>query len=237
MLKRGKNDKWNKTKWVCQCNCDDRTVREVSRSLLKSGKSKSCGCYHKDRVRQSRKEYVKGNKFEFVDDYVVGYTSTGKRFYFDKCDYDVVKNHTWGTSKGNRVVATINRKTVSIHRFILNPEEDKVIDHINGNPLDNRRSNLRICTIQENTFNAKVSKNNTSGVTGVWFSKEKNKWYAEGKLNQKKIYLGTYQDFAKAVEARVKYEIDNCGEFRSKRNDDKIIEILKSINSDLIHKL
>ncbi len=76
------------------------------------------------------------------------------------------------------------------------------VDHINGNPLDNRKSNLRVTTHQQNGFNRKISKNNTSGYKGVSFDKRRNKYVANIKVNYKIIYLGGYET---AKEAAIAY--------------------------------
>lgn len=55
-----------------------------------------------------------------------------------------------------------------LHRFLMKPPKDMVVDHINRNPLDNRRINLRVCTMEENNRNLSLRKNNTSGTMGVY---------------------------------------------------------------------
>ena len=76
------------------------------------------------------------------------------------------------------------------------------IDHINGNRLDNRLENLRCVTRAENMRNISISTANTSGVTGVSWSKGSRKWIAYIKINSQHIHLGTYADFSEAVSAR-----------------------------------
>ena len=85
-----------------------------------------------------------------------------------------------------------------------------VVDHINHNTLDNRKSNLRIVSISENTQNLKeVRKNNTSGVRGVYYSTKRKRWVAQLNINKKKIHVGCFTDIKDAEiaikNARKKY--------------------------------
>jgi hypothetical protein len=84
------------------------------------------------------------------------------------------------------------RKTISLHRFIVNCPAGKCVDHINGNLLDNRRENLRICTQAENRYNSQKSKSNTSGYKGVSWSNSVKKWRSQIRRNKKNLHLGYY---------------------------------------------
>ncbi len=75
------------------------------------------------------------------------------------------------------------------------------VDHINGNPEDNRWSNLRLATNAENLRNRGKQKNNTSGFKGVTWCKTKRRWIAQIKLMQKTKNLGSFKDAAEAHEA------------------------------------
>lgn len=79
------------------------------------------------------------------------------------------------------------------------------IDHVNGNGLDNRIVNLRCVSGKENIRNCRLSKNNTSGVNGVWV--QGGRFVAEIMVNRKKISLGSYKNIDEAKEARRKAEI------------------------------
>jgi hypothetical protein len=76
------------------------------------------------------------------------------------------------------------------------------IDHINGNPLDNRIENLRDVSRQENSKNQQRRSNNKSGVPGVGFDKQTNSWYASIMIDGKHIKLGRFKSFLEAVRAR-----------------------------------
>ena len=104
-------------------------------------------------------------------------------------------------------------KIISMHRFIMNPMEDMVVDHINGDKLDNRLENLRICKHRENDWNKGIISTNTSGVTGVVLTPW-NTWCARIEVNKKRIYLGTFKTFEEAVQARKEAEIKYFGEYR-----------------------
>jgi len=84
------------------------------------------------------------------------------------------------------------------------PPEDKVMDHINGNRLDNRIENLRIATRSQNGANRKYQTNNTSGYRGVHWVKADKIWRASIKVNNKVKQLGRYKT---AEEASEVYEL------------------------------
>jgi phosphoglycerol transferase MdoB-like AlkP superfamily enzyme len=96
----------------------------------------------------------------------------------------------------------LNGKLVRIlmHRGILNPENSKLqVDHIDGNPMNNQRSNLRLCTNQENAFNKQIGSNNTSGYKGVYFTQ--NSWVAKITKDGK----NRYERFDSKEEAKNAY--------------------------------
>ena len=84
------------------------------------------------------------------------------------------------------------------------PENE--VDHINGIRSDNRISNLRSVTAKENMQNVRLTRNNTSGVTGVWKDKKRGKWYAEIFCSGRRYYLGRFDMFEDAVKARKRAE-------------------------------
>lgn len=132
--------------------------------------------------------------------------------YIDLDDVDKVKKYKWGLE--GRYIK--NKEVGKLHRFIMSCPEDKLVDHINHNSLDNRRKNLRICTYQQNNMNVSVSKRNKSGVVGVSFHKASKKWAARIKLNKKDIWLGSFEFIEDAIKARREAEIKYFGEYRNK---------------------
>src|SRR3990167_296143 len=93
-------------------------------------------------------------------------------------------------------------RSFRMHRIILNAPDGYEVDHINGNPLDNRKSNIRICTRQQNMRNVKLSTKNTSGYKGVSWSAIGKKWMAYISYGNKKTkYLGYYTDKKDAAYA------------------------------------
>lgn len=94
------------------------------------------------------------------------------------------------------------RKTIQyMHRLLMETPVGMHTDHINGNKLDNRRTNLRVCTPSQNILNSKLSKSNNSGVKGV--SRSRNRWKARIMINRKDITIGYFSDLADAIGARV----------------------------------
>jgi len=76
------------------------------------------------------------------------------------------------------------------------------VDHINGDTLDNRKHNLRVCTHTQNSWNHGLSKANTSGVSGVYYFKAGATWRAQISVNRVRIYLGKFKSKGAAIRAR-----------------------------------
>ena len=102
---------------------------------------------------------------------------------------------------------SFNGKQTLLHRYILKPQQCEIIDHIDRNPLNNTRQNLRIATFQLNSLNRNMQKNNTSGVVGVSYAKDRNKWTSQIKVNNKTISLGHFLKKEDAIKVRKEAEL------------------------------
>lgn len=113
-----------------------------------------------------------------------------------------------------------NRYTIAMHRFIMGLEkgDKRVVDHINHDTLDNRKSNLRVCTQSQNCMNRILKRSPTYGLVGVRFvEKNKNKpWRAVLKIKQKAVVVGSYTTKEEAHEAYQKASSQLFGEFKLK---------------------
>lgn len=98
-------------------------------------------------------------------------------------------------------------KLIYLHRYIVNAPDGTYVDHINGNTLDNRKCNLRITNNADNVRNGKIRINNSTGINGVYFRKERNRFIATIKVNYKKINLGSFKTLEEATNARKLAEI------------------------------
>ena len=134
------------------------------------------------------------------------------RAIIDKNDLDKVKNLKWSLTSFKYVINT-NNGSLYLHQLILGEKKWFIIDHINMDKLDNRKNNLRFCTVSQNGMNRDKDKNNTSGFKGVSWSKNDRKWRARINLKGKEIHLGNFDDKKEAArvynEAAKKYH----GEF------------------------
>ena len=135
----------------------------------------------------------------------------------DLDDVDKVKNIKWHRSDLQRSTyycLSNDSEWKRIHRLIMGvTDKNIIVDHINHNGLDNRKSNLRICTSGQNTCNCLTSKNNKSWHKGVYWSKERKKWCAQISINNKTKGLGRYDTIEEAIEAREKAAKEYYGEF------------------------
>lgn len=145
-----------------------------------------------------------------------------KKCIVDDEDFERLNKYKWYLGTSGYVVRVVYlgggvkdkiQKQVYIHRIILNCPIGKFTDHINHNKLDNRKSNLRICSLTENNFNKKTQSNNKSGYKGVYWDKFRNKWVAQFHLNRKHYYIGRFDDKIEAAKAYNNAIIKIAGEF------------------------
>ncbi|MFA6445728.1 MAG: HNH endonuclease [Candidatus Paceibacterota bacterium] len=136
----------------------------------------------------------------------------------DDKDYDLVSKYNWSVA-GNRYARAaaydtdekdknghIKQRVIKMHRLIIGAKKNEFVDHINGNGFDNRRENLRICTMSQNMCNQKKSSANKSGYKGVIAMVGKNhekrnkKWLSYININKKRIYGGYFFTKEEAAE-------------------------------------
>ena len=213
----------HQTMWVCKCSCGKIiTTRALQ---LKNGDSISCGHKQKEIVSSIAKNKKKTNKYDLESkDYGIGFLRDGKEFWFDKEDYELIKDLYWQLDVHGYIYDKTNNKYTWLAHLITHTSPSEcIIDHIHGSETitDNRKSNLRIVTKSQNQMNRKIAINNTSGVVGVNKDGKSNKWRARIMINQKEIYLGSYNNFEDAVVARKEAEEKYFGEY-SYDNSQKI---------------
>lgn len=140
--------------------------------------------------------------------------SGGKWATIDDEDYGtVIKFSPWFCSSRGYAVCNINGQTGHMHRLILQSKFGEFTDHINGNPLDNRKSNLRVCNHSQNGANQVAKKKNKTGFKGVHWSKTRKKFCAQIQVNQKMFNLGRYSSATDAAIAYNKAATKAWGKF------------------------
>jgi hypothetical protein len=140
----------------------------------------------------------------------------GKVAIVDDADFEWLSQWPWFFSTGyaiRREGKLFGRKNIMMHRLIMNTPEGMDTDHINGDKLDNRRENLRVCTRSQNMQNTTRRSDNTSGYKGVDWDKENGKWRAEIKVDSRRINLGRYDSAEEAALAYDRAAREYHGEF------------------------
>lgn len=154
------------------------------------------------RTRFDKNEYVVHDNYIEVYLYnrsgdIVGST------YIDAEDKWVLK-HKWCLMKNGYVSAMVSKKRTYLHILVMNAIKE--IDHVDRNPLNNRKSNLRLCSSSQNNYNRPRYKTNKSGYSGVYWKKDRNKWTAYINVEGKRIHLGHFSCRKKAINARIQAE-------------------------------
>lgn len=144
-----------------------------------------------------------------------GYTFRRIRLLPDKyaivepADFYKVNKHIWWARKNGKhyyvavhfLPDSNNGSLVYMHRELINPPKNLVVDHINRNPLDNRRANLRLATISQNNLNYSGRRGKTSKYKGVSWYRASKRWQAKIQANKKRTYLGYFDSETEAAKA------------------------------------
>lgn len=142
----------------------------------------------------------------------------GKFALVDDEDYEFLNQYKWYCDPygyAARMVRQNGRRAVTLmQRYVLCPLPGVVLDHINGNRLDNRRCNLRMCQKADNNKNRRVNKANTSSrYKGVTWREHAHAWKAYIKIDRKQIHLGYFKDEREAGKAYNEAAKQLFGEF------------------------
>lgn len=226
VLRRGedrinKRNKKIKT-WVCQCSCENHTIKEVIEANLIRGLSSSCGCLKREQLIEfNQKTKRKHNTYVENEDCMVGYTTnTNKEFYISKEDYEFLKNFSFCEhvkSNGYTILEAYDSRDKK-EKNILEILDCKGYDHIDRNTFNNQRNNLRPATQSQNVLNRSVSSANNSGVIGVGWRADTKKWRARITYKNQRYFLGDYKDFEDAIKARLEAEKKYFGEWAPQRH-------------------
>jgi len=144
----------------------------------------------------------------------------GKFAIVDAADYDWLSSFKWHAHKVKRTFYAARgirldgkQRQDRMHRVIMGAGDDHIIDHINRDGLDNRRANLRLCTLSENARNTHSRKGASSAYIGVSWHKRSGKWLARLKVAGRDKYLGVFYCEADAAHAYDAAARNHFGEF------------------------
>ncbi len=117
----------------------------------------------------------------------------------DDSDFELLSQQNWQLGADGYPRSHGEVKLMS--RFIMNAPRHLEVDHIDGNPLNNQRANLRLATSSQNKCNRGARKDCKSGYKGVSWHSQRNKWTARIKAGTKYLHLGLFEDIKDAVSA------------------------------------
>lgn len=139
----------------------------------------------------------------------------------DESDTGILRSHHWSIQR-NRQSETYyvyrqvrtggHRRKIYLHRELMGATAGYQVDHINGDGLDNRRINLRLCTNVENSYNRKPSSRSKTGLKGV-YKTSRGKWAACCSSSGRTLHLGIYPTSVDAARAYDVYAVEHYGEF------------------------
>lgn len=149
-------------------------------------------------------------------------TLKNEKIKIDNKLFIFLNQYNWRVVKpkwGKYAEAYINNRHILMHRLIMKASKKQIVDHRNGDGLDNQIKNLRFCTKSQNAQNRGKQNNNTSGYKGVWFFsgnskiKLKKRWVAELRKNKKRCFFQYFNTAKEAARAYNKKAKELFGEF------------------------
>lgn len=196
-----------KVKIICK---EHGVFEQIPNSHLLGKCCNKCGYKNTGlKIKQKTKE-IKNLGLIQPDEYKIIPLTKGKFAKVDNDDFDELNNYNW--SLNNDGYAR-NSKLGLMHRIILNTPKDLYTDHIDNDRLNNRKSNLRICTNQENQMNRSINVSNKTGYKGVSKCKDYNKWISKIKVDGKTKYIGIHDSPVDAAKSYDNKAVEIFGKF------------------------
>lgn len=198
--------------WKCKCVCG----REVEVKTDKLRRSKA-SCGNPDCPGFIKTNQAFSKPWEPIIDGVITKIPLGNSDKFaliDTEDLDKVKLRSWSLTPKGYVFSKISGKKVLLHRLILEAPKGTEVDHIHHDTLDNRKSEIRLCTKSQNQHNQERIKLSNTDSKGVHYNKRTHKFQAYIGVNKMNHHLGFYDTYNEAMAVRKQAEIDFHKEFR-----------------------
>ena len=201
----GVRSKDNRIKWICKCACGE--MQTITTRALTTRRSKHCR-------RCAQREY---NQTRILQDGTLAVCCPdGREFVIDSDALPFIKPYLWHIDSSGHVTSNTQGKRVMLSRLImgLNEANSAQVDHISGNPSDNRRSNLRLCTPLGNSRNRPTRSDNLTGYKGVSYRARGNVYIARISPHPgERIFLGRFSTPQDAAAAYDRAAVLYHGEF------------------------
>lgn len=160
-------------------------------------------------------------KLTLADEHVLVPLTKGHAAVIDAADAPLVSGRNWTARRSRHVWYALTnesaggrkQKTVLMHRFLTGAAPGEVVDHVDGDGLNNRRSNLRVVGHAENAQNSRARKDNTSGVRGVCFHQRIGRWAASISAHGSRRHLGYFNTLDEAAQAYASAAAQLHGQF------------------------
>lgn len=214
VLEKGAVNEHGNNQYYCRCKrCGEISLRTQY----------AITHYTKKKCPKCRPDF----KFRIYGDYAVGTLPSGDEFIIDTEDIEIVSQFWWyKKADQNYVICDLHKngkmeRRIRLHRFLMNVLDDDrvVVDHINRNPLDCRKSNMRIATQSQNCLNKSRHSKNTTGYTGVHFEKDSGIYQAEIRIAKTTVHLGRSKDKVECAQMYNEAAKLLYGEFAGELND------------------
>jgi hypothetical protein len=188
----------NKRMYQCLCDCGKESITNSFQLGRRTGTCVHC------RSKKTWEPIFEGSVCK------IWLTNSDEYAIIDAEDSVKVERRTWALNDAGYVISALFHKSpIWLHRLVMDAPENREVDHIHHNKLDNRKSKLRTCTRMENSWNR-------TGNPGVFFVIKNKKYRARIMVNGEERYLGEYDNYEKALQVRKEAEIKYYGEFRYK---------------------
>jgi hypothetical protein len=194
-------DNLHRWHWLYQCDCGNTVIRTPN--SVRQLNRPSCGCI------KNKKLWV-----PIVDGEVIKIPLTNGRYaLIDSADLPIVEKLAWYYNPSGYADTHLSRKKhVSMHRMILSATDNQSVDHIDHDGLNNRRSNIRLCTQSQNSMNRRAQSNNSTGIKGICFDKRRNEWHASVKAGDV-VKQKNFKAIEDAISAHTQWVKELHGDF------------------------